>query len=327
MTAPPNENPRFEAGGGVVQVTGLPPNNTPKRGRGKAHKTIALIDAAIRILEEIQPASIRAVCYRLFVEKLIPSMNKANTNMVSRQLVYAREQGDLPWEWVVDETREAMDWATYKDPVAFLDTVRDNYSRDAWQDQPNWVEVWSEKSTVKGALMPVLDKYAVTFRSFHGHTSATAIHGVCQETRQRRRKLIALYCGDWDPSGLHMSEIDLPERIGRYGGDIDLRRIAISRFDTHPGEGIPHFNPAEKKTDPRYKWFMQNYRTKCFELDALSPRVLRERVDAEIENLLDIDAWNHANAIGRAELESIRGYFDSWPGISMPANKYSGGAS
>ncbi|MDQ2963218.1 MAG: hypothetical protein M3R31_08700 [Pseudomonadota bacterium] len=42
-------------------------------GRGKAQKTIALIYAARRILEEIQPASVRAVCYRLFVAGVIPS--------------------------------------------------------------------------------------------------------------------------------------------------------------------------------------------------------------------------------------------------------------
>lgn len=85
-------------------------------GRGKSQKTIALIEAAIRILEEIQPASVRAVCYRLFTEKLIPSMEKKYTNAVSRQLVYAREQGKLRWDWIVDETRSALGWNQYSDP-------------------------------------------------------------------------------------------------------------------------------------------------------------------------------------------------------------------
>lgn len=200
--------------------------------------------------------------------------------------------------------------------------MRDNYHRDAWQEQPNWVEVWSEKSTVKGTLMPVLQKYAVTFRSFHGHTSATSIHGACAQTKRRRRNLIALYVGDWDPSGLHMSAVDLPTRIDRYGGDITVKRVAISAFDTHPEERIPHFDPGEKIKDPRYKWFMKHYGTKCFELDALNPRVLRERVDQAILNLLDIDKWDHSNHVGQVELASMRDYFDRWPGISMPANKY-----
>lgn len=55
-------------------------------GRGKSRKTIALISAASRILEEIQPASIRAVCYRLFTIGVISSMKKSETNKVSTQL-------------------------------------------------------------------------------------------------------------------------------------------------------------------------------------------------------------------------------------------------
>ena len=55
-------------------------------GRGKSRKTIALISAASRILEEIQPASIQAVCYRLFTIGVISSMKKSETNKVSTQL-------------------------------------------------------------------------------------------------------------------------------------------------------------------------------------------------------------------------------------------------
>lgn len=37
-------------------------------GRGKATKTLELIDAAKHILGEIQPATVRADCYRLFTQ-------------------------------------------------------------------------------------------------------------------------------------------------------------------------------------------------------------------------------------------------------------------
>ena len=59
--------------------------------RGKAQKSLDLIAACRDILAEIQPASVRAVCYRLFVAGHIDSMSKNNTNRVSTQLVYARE--------------------------------------------------------------------------------------------------------------------------------------------------------------------------------------------------------------------------------------------
>jgi len=49
---------------------------TPRRVRGKSRASIELIAAAAEILREIQPATVRAVCCRLFVAGLIPSMDK-----------------------------------------------------------------------------------------------------------------------------------------------------------------------------------------------------------------------------------------------------------
>ena len=60
--------------------------------RGKTAKSLALIDACADILQEMQPATVRAVCYQLFIRHLLPSMAKTYTNRVSTQLVYAREQ-------------------------------------------------------------------------------------------------------------------------------------------------------------------------------------------------------------------------------------------
>ena len=64
-------------------------------GRGKSQRSLALVDAATTILAEIQPASVRAVCYRLFTAGLTGSMAKSETNKVSKQLTWAREQGRI----------------------------------------------------------------------------------------------------------------------------------------------------------------------------------------------------------------------------------------
>lgn len=133
-------------------------------GRGKAQKTLAMVDAAIDILSVIQPTSVRAVCYQLFVRGVITSMSKNETNAVSRQLVWAREQGLLPWEWVVDETRAAERISTWAKPDDIISAAVNGYRRDYWQDQPQRLEVHSEKGTVRGTLAPVLDEYGVTLR-------------------------------------------------------------------------------------------------------------------------------------------------------------------
>jgi hypothetical protein len=83
------------------------------RGKGKA--SLDLIEAAKEVLTEIQPASVRAVCYRLFVRKLIKDMSKGSVDRVGVQLVYAREKGIIPWEWIVDETRGLESIKCWKD--------------------------------------------------------------------------------------------------------------------------------------------------------------------------------------------------------------------
>jgi hypothetical protein len=84
---------------------------------------------------------------------------------------------------------------------------------------------------------------------------------------------------------------------------------------------------ADKVTDPRHCWFTERYGERCFELDALSPNVLRKRVIDAICEHLDVDAWHRAIDVEAAERESMRKVLDQWPpSISMPATKYSGEA-
>ena len=292
-------------------------------GRGKSQKNLELIEAAQRILAEIQPASVRAVCYRLFVEGLIPSMEKASTNRVSRQLVQAREFGAIPWEWVVDEARRPERIATWASPQAIIADAVNGYRRDYWSEQPEWIEVWSEKGTVRGTLAPILERYGLAFRVMHGHGSATVLHDVAEMAAASDKVLTVLYVGDRDPSGMDMSERDIPQRLARYGDGVSVAivRVAIDEQDTTATAGVPSFPASDKTKDPRHRWYVENYGPRCWELDALSPIVLRNRVDAEILKRLDVAAWNHAITIEAAEIKSMRSFFRGYPGISGQASK------
>jgi len=298
-----------------------------RRGRGKSQASLELIAAAKAILEEIQPASIRAVCYRLFVAGLIPTMAKNNTNAVGRLLVGAREDGVIPWAWVVDETREAERISAWNNPEEIIRAAIQGYRKDYWTAQPERVEVWSEKGTVRGTLAPVLNEYGVTFRVMHGYGSATSLHDIAEETAENDKTLTVLYVGDWDPSGLHMSEIDLPRRLERYGGSLNIIRVALNADDVAAGTGLPSFEVETKSKDPRYKWFLDRYGRQCWELDALSPVTLRQRVDDEIFALLDVDTWNRAIEVEAAERESMQNILGTWKSISMQYSKYSDGAA
>ncbi len=284
------------------------------RGRGLGSKTLALIDAGAEVLAAIHPASVRAVCYKLFTQGLLPDMSKLSTNRVSRALVIAREEGLVSWLWIVDETRASERVPTWNDPEALLRAVEQQYRKDRWALQPRRVEVWAEKGTIRGTLAPVLDAYAVTLQVMHGYGSATQVKTVADESREDdARPFVALYVGDWDPSGLHMSEVDLPGRLSDYGGVVDLRRLAISAVDTAT-EAIPSFPASDKRKDRRYAWYVHRFgaSARCWELDALDPRTLRERVQAAIDAEIDGPVWERCGRAEAAEKESLAAVVQTW---------------
>ncbi len=299
-----------------------------KRGRGKSALSLKLIEAAIRILDEIQPCSVRAVCYRLFMEKLIKDMSKNSTGAVGKQLVYARENGLIPWEWIVDETREAETVASWDSPESIIRVAVSQYRKDYWAMQPCRLEVWSEKGTVRGTVAPILQKYGVTFRVMHGYGSATSINSIAEETLASEKPMTVFYIGDHDPSGRHMSEIDLPDRLARYGGKAAIVRIALDDSDVQANSKLPWFPASDKTGDSRHKWFIRRFGQRCWEVDALSPPVLRDRLDGIIQSMLDVDAWNHAVQVEQAEIESMQSIMGNWKRtISLQDSKYSGGPS
>lgn len=285
-------------------------NSRTYRTRGKGQRTLELVASAKEIIAKIQPASVRAVCYQLFVASLILDMGKSSTNTVSRLLTRAREEGEIPWEWIVDESREAEVANRWNSPDEIIASAVRGYRRDYWQDQDCRVEVWSEKGTVRGTLGPVLDKYGVTFRVMHGYASATVVNDMAEYSKEDSSKLlIALYVGDWDPSGKHMSDIDLPRRLEEYGAILRLKRIALVQGDLSP---LRSFDPDSKSQDSRYRWFQRFVGTRCYELDAMPPPELRDRVEQEIRHHIDIPRWNHAIAIEQVQVESLRNYHASW---------------
>jgi hypothetical protein len=283
-------------------------------GRGLHQQSVEIINATIAVLEEIHPTTVRSICYQLFVRGLIANMGKNETAKVSRLLTWAREHEKIPWGWIVDETREVEQAAQWHDGEHFIDSVMGQYRKNYWQEQEHHVEVISEKGTVRGVLASVLDEFGVPFRVMHGFASATATNDIASAIDCREKPTVLLYAGDWDPSGLYMSEVDLPERLKRYGADpehFELRRIALTQSDVDLGT-LPYFQAESKKDDARHAWFTSRYGEKCWELDAMNPNDLRRRVRDSIIEYLDIDAWNHMVGVERAERDSMELVMGEW---------------
>ena len=211
---------------------------------------------------------------------LISSMSRADMQRVYRLLKEARERGDIPWEWIVDETRELERVPTFGMIPATTRVVSPNpIAAISGISSPSASCVVSEKGTVRGLLKPVLDHYAVGFLRDAWFQQR---HHRPRHFPRRRRSAIDHLCMSATsiPSGMFMSEEDLPNRLASYGGHhVTVRRIALTPEHL---SGLSSFPATDKRKDPRYKWFRSNYGDRCWELDAMDPNDLRDCVEREI---------------------------------------------
>jgi hypothetical protein len=296
----------------VIEQIGTSAKKTRNRGMAKA--SLELIEAMRSFAEAAQPITGRGIGYKLFSRGLIPSMKTKEMHRVYRLLKEARERDMIPWEWIVDETRHLEKVRTWADPDAYMYSIERRYRLEFWDQQPLRCMVVSEKGTVRGVLAPVLHKYGVGFQVMHGFTSTTCARDLAQDNDGR--DLIVLYVGDYDPSGMFMSEDDLPSRLNEYGGDhIEVRRLAITREQA--GE-LLSFPAADKIKDPRYKWFVPRYGDRCGELDAMDPNDLRDCVEAAIKELIEPEAWERCETVNAAQVTSIDGFIRTWKRWDQP---------
>jgi hypothetical protein len=98
-----------------------------------------------------------------------------------------------------------------------------------------------------------------------------------------------------------------------HAAGITMRASALTRDQV---VGPPSFPASDKRKDPRYKRFLQNFGIQCWEIDALDPNILRERVEQEIKALIEPEVWARCETVDRAQRNSLREFLISWAGCA-----------
>jgi hypothetical protein len=105
--------------------------------------------------------------------------------------------------------------------------------------------------------------------------------------------------------------VDIPGRLEKYGGRLHFRRLALSEDDV-ADPSLPSFPAGSKWGDTRHDWYVERYGEECWELDAMDPNDLRDRVQEAIEDSIDHDTWERCEKAEKAELESLHDVLDAW---------------
>jgi hypothetical protein len=162
------------------------------------------------VLKADHPMTVRQVFYQLVALGTIEKTEAQYHQTVIRLLTEMRLEGEIPFAWIIDESRRTRQTQTF-DNVA--DAVRDTarfYRRSALRECKDYIEIWSEKEALSGIIWDVASEYDVPVIVSKGMPSLTQIHDTAVEIRRAAEagKITYIYqFGDHDPSGVLIPEV------------------------------------------------------------------------------------------------------------------------
>lgn len=276
-----------------------------------------LIDTAASIITAYQSQgydlSLRQLYYQFVAHHGLPNTEQ-NYKMLGGVISDARLAGELDWDALVDRGRETLENPHWDSPADVIEAAAQGYWIDLWEDQPCHVEVMVEKQALEGVLVPVCRRLDVPFTANKGYSSSSAMYSAgkrIEEKLEVGKKIVILYLGDHDPSGIDMSR-DVEERLGLFSGayvydEFEKKPLPVAEFGAEGDQPSfvverialnmeqvraydPPPNPA-KLTDTRAGGYIRKFGRESWELDALDPETLAELVTTRVKNHIDADVW------------------------------------
>lgn len=259
-----------------------------------------IVNASLEAFDQYDTAiTLRQLYYRLVSRLLIP--NTINSyKRLSRIMVKARENGDVPINCLEDRSRRVLgrgDTGFYsaetflKNRILSLQDSWKGFTMPMWDDQPTHILISLEKDALSRLVSRIGNMYSVRTFPTRGYPSFSYVQRMASyiRTKLEGKKTVVLYFGDFDPSGIDI-ERDLSDRLTKYNaGDFEVLRVAltsdqIKRYQLPP---MP-----VKRSDARADGFLAEHGDRAVELDALDPNLLQRTVAESIELRINKNAWN-----------------------------------
>jgi hypothetical protein len=264
----------------------------------------------------------RQLYYQLVSRDIIPNAEETYKRICTF-LTDARYAGLIDWDAIEDRGRVPHKASEWDDIKSLIETAVYSYRLPRWQDQEYYVELYCEKQAMESILKPVADKYHIYFGVNKGYSSASTMYDLAQRIKKKieaGKKAVILYLGDHDPSGLDMVR-DIEKRITEFltaGDDVienveeeEWFRIVPLALNMKQIEKYnPPPNPA-KMTDPRAKWYIEEYGRKSWELDALEPNVLMSIAVIGVKRFLNEIKYNYWITREEREKEALKKFGSS----------------
>ena len=282
-----------------------------KRRRSTKAEVEQRRESLLDIVSEMQPMTVRQVFYQATVRSIIEK-TEAGYTKVQTDLALMRRAGELPYEWLADNTRWQRKPRTFNSVEEALKQTAQLYRKNLWVSADAYVEIWLEKDALAGVVWPVTAAYDVPLMVARGYASLSFLHTAAEFINDLTVPAYIYHLGDYDPSGVNAAEkIEQTLRELAPYAEIYFVRIAVT-----PGQ-IQEWNLPTRPTkasDTRAK----NFGEISVELDAIEPEVLRTIVEAAIELHLPSEQLEVLKAAEESERELITSLVERMAGGAGP---------
>jgi len=289
-----------------------------------AKSSIDLITKANEIVSEYVAdgfvLTLRQLYYQMVARDIIENKTQSYKRL-GAILNDARYAGLVDWSALEDRTRNLKSQSHWTDPADIIYSAARSFALDKWSTQKQRPEIWVEKEALAGIVERAGQTNDVSYLSCRGYMSASEMYEAAQRIRARRRagqETLIIYLGDHDPSGLDMSDGDIPKRfetfLSKYGqSPVEVNRVALNWDQIEQYQPPP--NPA-KETDSRFAAYQDQFGDESWELDALDPNTLLALIQDAIDAIKDQDAFEERAALEAGQRRILTAASERWEDVA-----------
>jgi hypothetical protein len=280
-----------------------------KRARRLKSQVQAIKLAIEQILETDHPQTVRQVFYALTVRGLIKKVEGEYQQTVIRLLGDMREAGEIPFEWIADNTRWMRKPTSFTGIEQCLNSAAEFYRRNLWANMPVQVEIWCEKDALAGVLLEETKVYDVPLMVARGYSSMSFLHSSAKAIEAKDKPAYIYHFGDLDPSGVDAAR-DIEAKLRRYAPDAEIHfeRPAVTRQQADEWD-LP--SRPTKQTDTRAK----KWTGTSVELDAIPAARLRQIARQRIERHIDKQQLELLRAAEESERDLLTKWAKTYGGV------------
>lgn len=246
------------------------------------------------------PTSLRFLFYELegrgIVAKSYPGKVITGSQEVSRAFMVLREEGLVPWEDIVDETRSLHNPHSRATVAEAAADLLDRARKDPWEGTLAPL-VLCESRSLSGVLSGIARRYCVPLAATNGQTGGFLHTDVGPLMRDSVTEV--LYFGDLDFSGGHI-EANTRRVLESYEPGLIWTKLAISDAQVRE-RGLTVMEKFDKRTKTKHA---------AVETEALSQgeivRLLTEALDERLERTL-----TETRVLERSERAQVRALLEA----------------